>query len=101
MEINGKNYTIAELKEKMLKTHQFSYEKIESGSLENTLDEDPIATTNPNLHMRYDASKVVKRGEGEVFDRIYTFLGYVGTKIYSCKRKFFHDEEDTTTSEIP
>lgn len=101
MEINGKNYTLAQLKDKMPRYQVFFKEPIVSGSQEDKLDKDPIATTNPNLHMRYDSSKVVIRGEGELFDRVYTFLGRIGVRIYSSRREFFHDEDDTTLSEIP
>lgn len=100
MEINGKNYGLAQLREKMPRYEIFFAEKIAPGSQEDKLDKEPIGTTNPNLHMRFDSSKVVVRGEGEVFDRIYTFLGRIGVKIYSSKRKFLHDD-DIDIDEIP
>lgn len=101
MEMNGKTYTLDEIKQKMPKYDMFFAEKIQPGSQEDKLDKDPIATTNPNLHMRYDESEKTIRGEGELFDRVYTFLGRIGVKIYSARTRFLHDEEDTELSEIP
>lgn len=101
MVINGKNYTLADLRKKMPLYDIFFVEKVTSGSYQDKLDKDPIATTNPYLHMRFDKSKVVKRDLDEVADRRYTFLGQVGTKIYSCCRKFTHDDEDISRSELP
>lgn len=101
MVINGKNYTLDDLRKKMPLYDIFFVEKVEPGSHQGKLDKNPIATTNPYLHMRFDKSKVVVKGENEVEDRKYTFLGQVGTKIYSCCRRFVHDDSDTSNSETP
>lgn len=101
MEIGDKTYDMNQLREKMPKYDMFLKEKVVSRSHEEKLDNDPIATTNPNLHMRFDESAQLSHGEGELFDRRYKFLGLIGTKIYSFVEKFMHDEEDTEFSEIP
>lgn len=101
MVINGKNYTLDDLRKKMPLYDIFFVEKVVSGSHQDTLDKNPIATTNPYLHMRFDKSQVVVKGEDEVEDRKYTFLGQVGTKIYSCCRRFVHDDSDTSNNETP
>jgi hypothetical protein len=96
-----RSYSMSELREKMPKYDRFPPEKITAGSHEEKLDKEPIATTNPNLHMRHDSDIVVKRGEGELFDRNYEFLGLAGNVVYSTVETFVHDEEDTELSEIP
>lgn len=101
MDINGKHYTLSDLRKKMPKYDTFQVDKVTPGSQEYKLDSDPIATTNPNLHIRQDLSKQVKRGPYEISDRVYRLFGFIGTKIYSYKKKFIHDEDDTTKSEIP
>lgn len=101
MVINGINYTLDQIRKKMPKYDMFFKQKVTSGSHEDKLDKDPIATTHPNLHMRFDKSKQVVRGEKEIADRKYNFLGQVGTKIYSCRQRFVHDEEDISRNEIP
>lgn len=105
MVIDGKTYTIDQLKDRFLKTDMFFKEKVESGSHDDILDKPPIETTYPNIHMRYDESEVVLRGEGEIEDRDYTFLGRVGTNIYSCKSRTLHKEQDASgeseETEIP
>lgn len=100
-----RSYTMSDFREKMPLYDRFPAEKIASGSHEEKLDKDPIATTNPNLHMRYDASEVIKHRdgdlEGEVFERKYNFFGLVGNSIYSSVEYYVHDEEDEELSEIP
>lgn len=101
MEIDGKTYTLDQLRAKMPRYEMFFAEKVEPGSQEDKLDKEPIGTTNPNLHMRFDSSAIKIRDDGELFDRVYTFLGRIGVKIYSTRRRFIHDEEDTQLSETP
>lgn len=101
MIIDGKTYTLAQLRKKMPIYDMFFPVKVQPNSHEDQLDKDPIGTTNPNLHLRFDPSEVVKRGESELFDRKYLFLGLVGTKMYACVETFTHDEEDTELVEIP
>lgn len=101
MKIGDKTYNLNQLRDKMPKYDMFFPTKIEPGSHEHKVDQDPIGTTNPNLHLRFDSSKQIKRGKNEIADRQYTFLGLIGTKIYSFVEKFIHDENDTDESEIP
>lgn len=101
MVVDGKNYNINDLRNKLPKYDMFFPREILPGSHEDTLDKDPIGTTNPNLHMRFDSSEQIKRGEDEFKDRRYLLIGLIGTNAYSFVEKFIHDEEDTELSELP
>lgn len=100
-----RSYTMSDLREKMPIYDRYPPKKVVAGSHEAKLDAEPIATTNQNLHMRYDESQVIKNGsddlQGSVFERKYPFFGLVGNAIYSSVERFTHDEEDTENSEIP
>lgn len=101
MKIGDKTYTLDEIRKKMPIYDMFSPTLVLPGSQEEKLDQEPISTTNPNLHLRFDASDQIKRGPSEVFDRRYVFIGLIGTNAYSFVERFTHDEEDTKLSEIP
>lgn len=105
MIVHGKGetreYDMKTLRKKLPIYDTYPPKKIESGSHDYKLNQPSIETTNLNLHLVYDSSKVVKRANNELFDRKYGLFGLVGNKTYSTVETFVHDEEDTELSEIP